>query len=228
MYGKILIQFELVVKTGMHIGGSSVFSAIGAVDSPVVRDPVTQLPIIPGSSLKGKLRTLLVRSLTQDIEKMPEFDSDDEQILRLFGTAGKKGKDSSWPRCSRLQFADCFVKNAEQMELVGITEIKWENTINRRTSLANPRQIERVVAGTVFQVNLVYEVVQQKDVLADMELLARGLKLLQWDYLGGHGSRGSGRVKLQNFHFSSLAAQVDITALESLFQKVSNDEIFSV
>lgn len=71
MYGKILIRCDLIVRTGMHIGGSSAFSAIGAVDSPVVRDPYTGLPIVPGSSLKGKLRTLLARSLCQDIENMP-------------------------------------------------------------------------------------------------------------------------------------------------------------
>ena len=62
MYGKIIIHCVLTVKTGLHIGDSSAFSAIGAVDSPVVRDPYTNWPIIPGSSLKGKIRTLLVRS----------------------------------------------------------------------------------------------------------------------------------------------------------------------
>lgn len=101
MYGKILIRCDLEVRTGMHIGGSSAFSAIGAVDSPVVRDPYTGYPIVPGSSLKGKLRTLLARSTCQDIENMPAFDKDDERILRLFG--------SSEPvRRSRLQFADAF------------------------------------------------------------------------------------------------------------------------
>ena len=85
MYGKILIRCDLIVCTGMHIGGSSAFSAIGAVDSPVVRDPYTGYPIVPGSSLKGKLRTLLARSICQDIEHMPVFDKDDERILRLFG-----------------------------------------------------------------------------------------------------------------------------------------------
>lgn len=81
MYGKILIRCDLEVRTGMHIGGSSAFSAIGAVDSPVVRDPYTGYPIVPGSSLKGKLRTLLARSTCQDIENMPAFDKDDERIL---------------------------------------------------------------------------------------------------------------------------------------------------
>lgn len=89
MYGKILIRCDLIVCTGMHIGGSSAFSAIGAVDSPVVRDPYTGLPIVPGSSLKGKLRTLLARSLCQDIENMPDLSADDARILRLFGSPSR-------------------------------------------------------------------------------------------------------------------------------------------
>ena len=87
MYQKYLIRCTLVVRTGMHIGGSAAFSAIGAVDSPVVRDPYTGQPIMPGSSLKGKLRTLLARSLSQDIENMPKYDDDEPPVLRLFGAA---------------------------------------------------------------------------------------------------------------------------------------------
>ena len=63
MYGKIKITADLHLLTGMHIGGSNIFSSIGSVDSPVIRDAMTQQPIIPGSSIKGKLRTLLVRTL---------------------------------------------------------------------------------------------------------------------------------------------------------------------
>ena len=136
MYGKILIRCDLIVCTGMHIGGSSAFSAIGAVDSPVVRDPYTGLPIVPGSSLKGKLRTLLARSLCQDIENMPDLSADDARILRLFGSAEPV-------RRSRLQFADAFLTNAEALSNKGVrvTEVKTENTISRANSVANPRQI---------------------------------------------------------------------------------------
>lgn len=148
MYGKILIRCDLEVRTGMHIGGSSAFSAIGAVDSPVVRDPYTGYPIVPGSSLKGKLRTLLARSTCQDIENMPAFDKDDERILRLFG--------SSEPvRRSRLQFADAFLSNAKELSNVGVTEVKTKNAISRANSVANPRQIERVIAGAKFGVSIV-------------------------------------------------------------------------
>lgn len=222
MYGKLLIQCELTVRTGMHIGGSAAFSAIGAVDSPVVRDPFTGHPIIPGSSLKGKVRTLLARTKSPNAEKMPSPDEDAEEILRLFGAAQP-------PRRSRLQFSDCFVSNYEQMQNVGLTEVKAENTIDRATSVANPRQIERVTAGTQFGVHIVYDMVDLAQAKEDLALLAKGLKLLQLDYLGGHGSRGSGRVALHGFKLSGIGiSNTDISALLPLFNEVENYEPLSV
>ena len=73
MYAKIQISGVIEVKTGMHIGGSSAFAAIGAVDSPIIKDVTTNLPIIPGSSLKGKMRTLLAKELNDRIVK-PDDD----------------------------------------------------------------------------------------------------------------------------------------------------------
>lgn len=223
MYGKILIRCDLEVRTGMHIGGSSAFSAIGAVDSPVVRDPYTGLPIVPGSSLKGKLRTLLARSLCQDIENMPDLSADDARILRLFGSAEPV-------RRSRLQFADAFLTNAEALSNKGVrvTEIKTENTISRANSVANPRQIERVIAGAAFGVSIVYDVTDPAQVEEDLALLAKGMKLLQMDYLGGHGSRGSGRVSLKNFALKSYGAPVELDSLKALFDEVDSYELFSV
>lgn len=223
MYGKILIRCDLIVRTGMHIGGSSAFSAIGAVDSPVVRDPYTGLPIVPGSSLKGKLRTLLARSLCQDIENMPDFSADDARILRMFGSAEPV-------RRSRLQFADAFLTNAEALSNKGVrvTEVKTENTIYRANSVANPRQIERVIAGAAFGVSIVYDVTDPAQVEEDLALLAKGMKLLQMDYLGGHGSRGSGRVSLKNFALESYGAPVELDSLKALFDEVDSYELFSV
>ena len=86
MYGKLLIRCDLVVRTGMHIGGSSSYLAIGAVDSPVVRDLRTGMPIVPGSSLKGKLRALLARSASPDAENMPSTTLTADQL-----TDGKIG-----------------------------------------------------------------------------------------------------------------------------------------
>lgn len=94
MYGKILIQCDLIVRTGMHIGASGAFSAIGAVDSPVVRDTLTGNPIVPGSSLKGKLRTLLARSFSGDIEHMPDFKTTKHRscaCLEALGQSERRG-----------------------------------------------------------------------------------------------------------------------------------------
>lgn len=219
MYAKVVIQFDLEVKTGMHIGGSDTYSAIGAVDSPVIRDALSGRPIVPGSSLKGKLRTLLARSFAGDIEKMPRFDQDNPVILRMFGSANSR---------SRLQFADAFVCNAEEMKAVGLTEVKTENVIQRLSAKAMPRQIERVNVGTRFAETVVYDVMDSRQLQEDMEMLAKAMKLLQMDYLGGHGSRGSGRVSLKNFRVSSFGGDVDCESLKALFEQVAEYELFTV
>ncbi|MCD7758088.1 MAG: type III-A CRISPR-associated RAMP protein Csm3 [Clostridiales bacterium] len=225
-YGKLMIRCELEVRTGMHIGGNSGFSAIGAVDSPVIRDPRTGDPIVPGSSLKGKLRTLLARSYSfadGKFERLPDIEQDDARIKRLFGAA--KPVISS-----RLQFADAFVSNKAELQNVGLTEVKTENGINRSTAVANPRQVERVVAGTKFAVCVVYNIVDGAQIAEDMEILATGFKLLQMDYLGGHGSRGSGRVSLHNFQVTSFDEAFDVAAeqAEEQFKGVEAYELLPV
>lgn len=227
MYGKIIIDCELLVRTGMHIGGSSTFSAIGAVDSPVVSNPIDGNPIIPGSSLKGKLRTLLARSYAKDIHDMPDFNNDNAAIIRLFGAS--KSSDGK-PITARLQFADAFVSNEEDMRSIGLTEVKFENAINRTTCVANPRQIERVVPGVRFAVRIVYDVTadSEAEVLEDMQVLAKGFKLLQMDYLGGHGTRGSGRVSFENFKMKDFESDLDLEKLCAIFKDVENYELLSV
>lgn len=217
MSGKLIIRCELEVLTGMHIGGTDIFSAIGAVDSPVIRDSHSGLPIVPGSSLKGKLRALLAQSLNE--RAVSDHNSDDERILRLFG--------SSKPiRASRLQFSDCFMKNADKLKNVGVTEIKSENTISRADSKANPRQIERVIPGALFDVVITYNYTDADEADEDLRLLAKAMKLLEVDYLGGHGSRGSGRVKLRNFSVDNLDIEDDKQYVK-LFSEVESYELFS-
>ena len=104
--GKILITGELLVKTGMHIGGGTEYAPIGSVDSPFIRDPLTQKPIIPGSSLKGKIRTLLARynceeftRNSKDIPNPMDIDNDNDIIKRLFGSTNNQVP-------ARLQFRD--------------------------------------------------------------------------------------------------------------------------
>ncbi len=225
MYGKIIFNADLKVLTGMHIGAGSAFSAIGAVDSPVVRDALSKLPIIPGSSLKGKLRTLLARSLAQDITKLPEPNEDDPVIKRLFGASAPDIVKS------RLQFSDCFLKNKDELEKVGLTEVKFENTIKRSTSEANPRQIERVISGSKFGFCVVYDLENKAELEEDMEYFIRGLKLLQMDYLGGHGTRGYGRVSFENFQLEQAEGSLtepELQKIKNLFKEVENYALLSV
>ncbi len=204
MLAKIEISGTLEVVTGMHIGGSSAFSAIGAVDSPVVKDTRTNQPMIPGSSLKGKMRSLLAKRYNEFKAEKP--DDDAECLTDLFGSA-KKGQ----VKTSRLLFTDMFLENMEELKragLTGATEVKFENSISRATAVANPRQIERVVRGAVFPLQLIYEVEDEEKMISDFKILKEGFKLLEYDYLGGNGSRGYGRVKIADLEAVSVIGEV--------------------
>ena len=204
MLTKIQITGKLIVETGMHIGGSTANAAIGAVDSPVIKDARNNTPIIPGSSIKGKMRTLLAKELN-DVVGQP--DDDCEEIARLFGTA-KKGN----VRASRLLFSDMGLSNEQELRSAGLqslTEVKFENTINRATAVANPRQIERVIRGSVFDVDIIYNVEKLEEVEQDFMTLAEGFKLLRYDYLGGNGSRGYGKVSFNDLQASVVAGSLD-------------------
>ena len=123
MYAKIQILGTIEVVTGMHIGGSGAFAAIGAVDSPIIKDVITNLPLIPGSSLKGKMRTLLAKKYNDGIVKI---EHDAPCIKRLFGSS----KDEEF-RHGRLIFSDAIMINREELRERGMqsmTEVKFENT----------------------------------------------------------------------------------------------------
>lgn len=213
MYAKIRISGDILVKTGMHIGGSSAFAAIGAVDSPVIRDVRTNLPMIPGSSLKGKMRTLLAKEFNFSIV---EPDNDHERITRLFGSAKKNRV-----KRSRVLFSDMVLANETELRNAGLqsmTEVKFENNISRATAVANPRQIERAVRGSVFEMDLIYEVEESSELIEDMETLAEGIRLLQYDYLGGNGSRGYGKIEFQNISADTVVGYVEEKAIEQCNQ----------
>lgn len=221
--GKLIIQATLKLLTGMHIGASDDFAPIGSVDKVFIRDPFTKQPIVPGSTQKGKMRTLLAKIRTEGLY-LQGLDKDDDVLKRLFGIAGKNDV-----KPARLQFCDAFMSAAslKKMQTLDldtyIGEIKYENTIDRLTATANPRQIERVPAGTEFDFKLVYNIEDPKELLEDMDTLADGFALLQLDYLGGHGSRGYGRVCFENFkveHFSIGATEaLDVEKIAEKFKR---------
>lgn len=211
MFAKIEISGTIEIVTGLHIGGSSAFSAIGAVDSPVIMDTRTNQPMIPGSSLKGKMRALLAKQYNTAIAKTA--DDDAECLTNLFGSAKSKKE-------SRVLFTDMFLDNLDELKragLTGATEVKFENSISRMTAVANPRQIERVVRGAKFPMQLIYEYTDKTDeetLLQDFCILKEGFKLLEYDYLGGSGSRGYGRIKFLDLDAEPVIGDVDDELME--------------
>lgn len=202
MFGKLEISGCIESLTGLHIGGGSQFAAIGAVDSVVVKDIDDDLPMIPGSSLKGKLRSLLARQLNDGL-LLQEHNNDNEIIKRLFGHSDKKG-----PKTGRLYFSDIFLSKESKNRLVDeeldATEVKFENTISRATGIANPRQIERAIKGMKYHMSLVYNIEDENEIEEDFETLKMAFKLLKYDYLGAAGSRGYGRVDVHDLDVKPL------------------------
>jgi CRISPR-associated protein Csm3 len=206
MLGNIKITFQLTSLTGLHIGGQSTGLGKGPVDKTFIRDSLTGLPYIPGSSLKGKIRSLIERAIGSVPNKKAGRDvmihecsqSPACPACKLFGVmAGNR----SGAGTARVQPADAFLtKESEQLLLSSNTdtvagEIKTEAGIDRVTSAANPRQVERVPAGAVFSAEIIFHVYNEEDIQLLNTLLA-GLNLLQDSALGAAGSRGYGRVSI--------------------------------
>lgn len=217
MYSKIEITGKIEVVTGMHIGGSEAFAAIGAINSPVIKDVLNNKPIIPGSSLKGKLRTLLAREYNKEIT---EPDGDDIRILRLFGSSENKKR-------SRILISDMQMSNEDELRergLTSLTEVKYENSINRATGKSNPRQIERAIRGTKFDLSIIYEVSNENinEIEEDIDNLILGMKLLQYDYLGGSGSRGYGKVKFNELYMETVIGEIDDDIIDRCNEKLKD------
>ncbi len=198
---KILISGDIILKTGLHVGGTNSSLNIGGPDKFVVRNPIDNKPYIPGSSIKGKMRSLL-ELMEGTIEKSnngygPTKDSQ-TKAGRLFGTVG----ESQQP--SRLIVRDAELKS--EMDLfkntdLPYTESKTEVAIDRITAKANPRTFERVPAGAVFNLQMVLNVFSIDNEKELVKSLEQSIKLLQDDYLGGHGSRGYGQIEISNLSF---------------------------
>lgn len=218
---KIIYTGNIVVKTGLHIGGTNASLNIGGPDKFVVRNPLTNIPYIPGSSLKGKLRSLLELSLGETSDGKPS-NSRDTKSGALFGVAG----DSNSSQPSRLIVRDAEMATDtdtdEELQKYGLTrkmlpdysntdlpftESKTEVSIDRITAKANPRTFERVPAGAQFKIQFILNVFDYDDEATLKDCLHKAIALLHDDYLGGQGSRGYGQVEL---HFADTEGTTKI------------------
>ncbi len=291
LLGKLRLSSHLVVETGLHIGGGGESLDIGGLDKPVIRDPLTLQPYLPGSSIKGKLRSILERLLNKPLNRPGgsgtyRYESDDLesgyteidnllipfegartcQVSRVFGsTGGSSGRIKTWIETSiateqglekekdratdqpitktisneeytsvkgrnapaRLIVRDCHLLEASADKLKKVdtglymTEWKFENGIDRITAAANPRQLERVPAGSEFKFELVYTVEDAAQAEEDLKNIAIALAILEDDALGGHGSRGYGKVKFQNFelHYHDVQQYLRVASGDQTEQK---------
>jgi len=217
---KIFINGKIITRTGMHIGGSSLGLQIGGADKVVVRNPVTNLPYIPGSSLKGKMRSLLEKSFGLIKPKMNNKNEWEgrlctdprEDVVQLFGCPADEAPTGELKDLAptRLTVRDAPLLNEETLAAAEntdmyCTEVKTEVSIDRLTSAANPRNFERVPAGAEFGLGLVLDIYNvdeenkenEKASRADtfIDLVRQGLTLVEDDYLGGQGTRGYGQVE---------------------------------
>lgn len=218
---KIIYTGTIELLTGLHIGGTNAALNIGGPDKFVVRNPITNVPYIPGSSLKGKMRALVEiynKCVSIDNKGNVGPSKDPNSISgKLFGvSADAKDKDEDKKRfASRIVVRDAeLITNEDDDETLkkyGIvrnqipdftntdlpyTESKTEVAIDRVTSKANPRTFERVPAGAKFKLNMVLNIFEGENETELKNTLNQAIKLLEDDYLGGHGSRGYGQVKI--------------------------------
>ncbi len=219
--GRVFVTFDLKAVTGVHIGGTEAGIEIGGVDKTIIRDKLTNRPYVPGSSLRGKMRSLLERygGLAQNqrigqgfihsCQREVEYATCD--LCQVFGVPGERDFGSP----TRLIVRDIHMSDAEAQRIetdartdLPYTEVKTEVSIDRVTSAANPRQMERVLAGTTFgPAEMVYSVYSGAgcDPLQDVARLrtvVEGMQLLEDDYLGGLGSRGSGKIRFDQITLS--------------------------
>jgi len=253
--GKLILEGEIQCQTGLHIGAGKGSLEIGGADNPVVKDAFG-IPYIPGSSLRGRLRSLLEQTLGLAVPnelvflskrkgqevRIHQSDRPDDDVCVLFGRnpgrvekVGGEAMEGSLATPARLTVYDAPLLvdsiSSQMRENLDdeLTEVKSENAVDRITSQANPRTLERVPAGARFRFRMVLDVLCEED----KPLMARvveGLRLLEDDSLGGGGSRGSGRITLNSLTLlwrgkdyyskgaseASLLSGADLAALQQL------------
>lgn len=196
---KVEINGYIECITGLHIGSSREKLEIGEVDSPVVKDIVTREPYIPGSSLKGAMRSRLeiatagkkLEEVVKNTIRIHICNNNDCNVCSIFGRPAEYVSDAPTRLIVTDSYPDDYTKRLIKEH--GL-EVKFENQLDRITAAANPRQIERVPKGSRFQLFMIYSIYKVDDIQLLKDVF-RSMKLVEDSYLGGNGSRGYGRVK---------------------------------
>lgn len=226
----IEIRGTLILESNLHIGSGNLEMHIGGTDNPIIKHPHTQEPYIPGSSIKGKIRSLLelstgvaasaykngsdggISNLNALLkEKNNDMKEAMASILKIFGCSNSsKTADSIETKTAielgptRASFADCYLnsdwKNKAIENMWPLSVEKQENSIDRITGVAkSPRVTEVVPSGAKFDFRVTFKIFDNSDEEL-LKMLKEGIELMQKDAIGGAGSRGYGRVRIENLH----------------------------
>lgn len=232
------IEGVLHVVTGLHVGAGRDAVEIGGVDSPVIKHPHTQQPYIPGSSIKGKLRSLLEWTLHKVQDDGMPWGSDkrvpagpDDEILRIFGTT----RDDWEAGPTRVVVRDAHLVKEWLDRVISdglpMTEDKSEVAIDRiqgKAASMGPRTMERVPAGAQFRLEILFKEYAvegdggERD-KACLNRLLEALKLLEKDCLGGSGSRGYGQVRIQGLRIDGRDIQERFDGIQSISKDRAQD-----
>lgn len=204
--GIYILNIKLKLLSGLYIGGNDNGFDIGGADSDVIRNPLTNKPYIPGSSIKGKLKSLLKYHIKEVDRTEKDIFFKDSNITNIFEPIDKGNI-----KITRAIFRDLSLTVESETELQNIlgtgcfTEIKAENKVNPISGKSDsPRFIERVPAGAIFEGEIVLNVFDGDNKEIMMENIKKSLKLLEMNYLGGNGTRGYGRVKVEFDEFKEV------------------------
>lgn len=203
-----VIKGDILCETGLHIGGAKESIEIGGIDNIVMRDSISKLPYIPGSSIKGKMRSLIELN---NAESSANIIKSKGSVCKcgkclacnIFGTSADDVSEGQLQGPTRIIVRDSFPSNdtiakwTESEEIVSGAEIKYENTLNRITSAAVPRNQERVPKDSRFNFEIIFSVYQDDDP-KNINGVFEAMLLLQDSYLGGSGTRGYGKIKFDN------------------------------
>jgi len=205
--GHACISGVITCKTGMRIGGSKDDIDVGGTDSPIIRDPLTGLPYIPGSSLKGKLRSYLEYKYGKVKQKgLPcGCCNDDCLVCKVFGphlTNVSNREHDLGP--TRIIVRDAHLSKESQERFlpllqqgINYAELKRENIINRATGVAADlglRTGERTLASAKFDFTIHVRIFEGDPEDRILSFIEEGLEGLRSEYLGGSGTRGYGWV----------------------------------
>lgn len=216
-----IITGNIVCETGLHIGGSNDNLEIGGSDNVILRDSVSNLPFIPGSSLKGKLRSLLELNDKESCDSVISNGGKPSKgsciATEIFGI-GANNEGKKFP--TRVIIRDSYPTKEtiemwnESEEILRGSELKYENSLNRINSKATPRNIERVPKGSMFSFEFIFSIYDGDDE-NNLNRFIESIRLLEDNYLGGSGSRGFGKVKFDN---------IKIVKRDSDYYKENNEE----